>query len=147
MTYRHVPSHWKLLAQLATLLVTALLGVYIFTIAEAPGDDARLSQIEQAMSAKHWGYALLVIGGVGFFAEMFNHFDDRERLFWLVSLCHLLLFGIMVAFGLSALVGVLTHNSKLWASVLLALYLGLMHLVYVQRRRTMPLVEVHVEPR
>lgn len=136
MTYRHVPARWKLVAQLATLAVSAGVGVYVLTVAQQ--SDPRLSQIEQVMSARPWGIALILFGGVGLIAECFNAVDKRERLFWLVSTCHVMLFGIMVAFSASSFVGVITHNSQLWASVMLSAYVGLMNFVYVQRRGIQP---------
>jgi hypothetical protein len=132
MTYRQVPPRWKLIAQLATLFTSAGIGLYIAVIAEEA--DPRLSQIEQVMSGKVWGYGLLIFGVLGLIAEVINNKDKRERLFWLVSTCHTVLFGILIAFSLSASVGVFTHDSKLWASVLLAGYLGLMNFVYIQRK-------------
>jgi ABC-type xylose transport system permease subunit len=134
MTYRSVPPRWRLIAQLATLGVSAMLGVYIVYIGAEPSVDPRLSQIEKAMSAAVWGYALASLGVVGLIAEILNNRDVRERLFWLVSLCHILLFGIMMAFAASALVGVILNDSKLWASVMLSFYLALMNFIYIQRK-------------
>jgi hypothetical protein len=136
VTYRHVSSRWKLVAQLATLFTSAGIGLYLIVISQE--HDPRLSQIEQAMSGKVWGYILLIAGIVGFISEYFNHRLPGERLFWLVSTCHIVLFGVLVAFTASAAVGVVTHDSKLWASVLLAGYLGLMNFIYVQRKGTAP---------
>jgi ABC-type xylose transport system permease subunit len=129
-----VPPRWRLIAQLATLAVSAALGIYIIFLGTSVPGDPRISQIEQAMSATAWGYVLTVVGTLGFVAETVNARDLRERLFWLVSLCHILLFGVMMAFAASALVGVISHDSKLWASVMLSFYLALMNFIYVQRK-------------
>jgi peptidoglycan biosynthesis protein MviN/MurJ (putative lipid II flippase) len=132
VTYRHVSPRWKLVAQLATLFTSAGIGLYLIVISQE--HDPRLSQIEQVMSGKIWGYVLLVAGLIGLITEILNNWLPGERFFWLVSLCHTILFGVLVAFAASATVGVVTHDSKLWASVLLAGYLGLMNFIYVQRK-------------
>jgi apolipoprotein N-acyltransferase len=90
------------------------------------------------MNGDVWGYTLLIASVVGFVAEVLNNWLPGERFFWLVSLCHVILFGILIAFAASATVGVVTHDSKLWASVLLAGYLGLMNFIYVQRKGSAP---------
>jgi hypothetical protein len=145
MTYRHVPSRWRLVAQLATLFTSAGIGIYLIVIAQE--SDPRLSQIEQAMSGKIWGVIMLVFGVVGFVTECLNNRDAQGRLFWLVSISHVMLFGVLSAFTLSAVVGVLTHDSKLWASVLLAGYLALMNFIYVQRKSNKPHeVQFRVDP-
>lgn len=139
MTYRTVPQPLRLLAQLATLAGTALIGA---SLALTPQHtDPKLSQIERAMSADTWALVLVVFGLLGFCAELWSATHKKDgRLFWLVSLCHIVLMSVMIAYGASAMVGLV--YSGLWynfAPPVLAVLIALWHYIYVKRRSAGPM--------
>jgi hypothetical protein len=138
MTYRYVPQRLRLMAQLATLAGTALVGVSIMMTPVAV--DPKLSQIERAMSADSWALVLVVAGTVGFLAELWSVFHKNDhRLFWLVSLCHIVLMATMIAYGASAMVGLIQRG--LWynfAPPVLAVLIAIWHYIYVKRRGREP---------
>jgi predicted MFS family arabinose efflux permease len=135
MTYRYVPANMRFVAQLSTLLITGLIGVSI--LVTPPMVDPKLSEFERAMGADTWAWLLIVFGFVGFVAELVNGMLKRQsNLFWVVSLCHLVLMALMISYGASAMVGL--ARTGLWynfAAPLLAAQLALWHYVYIQRRR------------
>lgn len=132
-----------MLAQLFTLLITVVIG---FSIVVAPKDAnlARLSEIEKFMDADHWGWALVAFGTIGFLAELWVVAHERDNLFVVISLCHLLCMALMVAFSIAALVGSV-ERGQWWnfAVPALGVYLGFMHYMYVQRKTQLPAEIVH----
>lgn len=131
----------RLLAQLTTLAGTAILGV---SIALTPiATDPKLTQIERAMSADTWAFILIVFGTIGFLAEAWSATHKKEqRLFWVVSLCHIVLLSVLLAYGASAFVGLVQRG--LWynfAAPDLAVMVSVWHYIYVKRRKHVPLEE------
>lgn len=147
MTYRAVPQKMRFVAQLATLLVTGLIGLSI--LLTPPLVDPKLSEFERAMGAEVWAWTLITFGGIGFLAELINGLIKRpSKLFWLVSFCHLVLMALMVSYGASAMVSLI--RTGLWynfAAPLLASLLALWHYVYIQRQRYPTAEELHRDER
>ena len=140
MTYRFVPNRWRLVAQLATLAITGILGVSIALT--PPLVDPKLSEIESAMSNDIWAWFMVSISMVGFVSECINARSKNEcRLtFVAVSFSHILLMSILIAYSASALVGL--FRTGYWYNFgppALGIYMALMHFIYVQRRKQLPL--------
>ena len=139
MTYRFVPRRLRMLAQLSTLAVTAILGA---SIALTPArTDSKLSVIEEAMRADTWAFVLIIFGSVGFLAETYMSVRNNQKLFWLVSICHLVLCSVMLAYSAAALVGVLTNNWWNFGAPALGALVAFWHYIYVQRRPREPVVQ------
>lgn len=137
MTYRYVPQRWRLAAQLVTLAGTSALGASI--VATPPQTDVKLSQIEQTMNADLWGWLLVAAGAIGFLAEGVMSSTKTMKLFWVVSMCHIVCLSLMVAYGTSALVGLIERGQWYnFAGPVLAVMVGTWHLVYVQRKPSIP---------
>lgn len=124
------------MAQLATLLGTALVGLSILLTPEKV--DPKLSQIEHAMNADIWAWLLIVFGSMGFLAELYTVLIKRDILFWLVSVCHIILFSEMVAYSTAALVGVVLRAPWAFAGPVLGMLLALWHYIYIQRKPRLP---------
>jgi hypothetical protein len=140
MTYRYVPRRLRMAAQLATLAVTAILGA---SVVAAPANvDPKLTEIERAMDANVWGYVLLVFGAIGFIAEVYTTMRHRLPVFLLVSVCHSVLFGVMMAYAVSSAIGVFTYAPWNFGVPFLAALVGFWHYIYVQRRPREPVTYV-----
>lgn len=138
MTYRYVPQIWRLIAQLATLLATAAIGLSL--VLTPPNADPKLSEFEQTMGADPWGYALIAFGLIGFIAESVSVWRKTVSLFWLVSICHIMCMSLMLAYGAAALVGLISrHQWYNFAAPVLAALLALWHYIYIKRRAAIPL--------
>jgi FtsH-binding integral membrane protein len=129
-----------LVAQLATLATTAALGV---SIAYTPPKlDAKLTVIEQTMSAKPWALAMLAAGLVGLVIESFVAYrkSTDATFLWLVSICHIICMSVMLGYSLSAVASLVrTGHWYAFGGPVLGLYIALMHYVYIKRRYTEPL--------
>jgi hypothetical protein len=126
-------------AQLSTLFVTAALGVSIaFT---PPKIDAKLSIIEQAMSAAIWAWIMFVFGMTGFISECILARKNSNNKFGLiaVSVCHTMCMSVMIGYSLSAAVALIRSGHwYAFGGPVLGIYLSLMHYVYIKRRYTDP---------
>jgi hypothetical protein len=133
VTYRFVPQKLLRFAQLLTLLVTAIIGV---GIALTPPDTAvTLSQIEQAMNADVWAYSMSAVAVVTLLVELWaNMRDDATKLMPVVAYGHLILCGLFVGYGVSALVGVILRTPWAFASPSLAILLAFWHFLFARRR-------------
>lgn len=135
MTYRQVPQKWRLIAQLATLGVTALLGLSIaFT---PPNADAKLTVIEHAMSVTLWAWIMMGFGTVGLVTEGYiSRKDIRPRpALFLISICHIMCMSVLLGYSASAIASVIrTGHWYAFGGPCLGFYLCLMHYVYVNRR-------------
>lgn len=137
MTYRFVPRRLRLAAQLATLLVTAIVGASVMlTPAKV---DVKLSTIERTMSADTWGAILVFCGLLGFVFEAYTNIRKKEPMFWVVSVAHIGCCAVLAAYSLSALVGVLTHTPWNFGAPALGVLLSFYHYIYVQRRPKEPI--------
>lgn len=135
MTYRQVPQRWRLASQLATLAVTAAIGVSI--LVTPPKSDAKLTVIETAMSVHAWAFVMIVFGALGFCVESWIAYKNTmpPSALRTVSICHIISMSILSGYGLSALASLIrTGHWYSFAGPLLALYLMLMHWAYVNRR-------------
>lgn len=136
ITYRFVPARWRLMAQLATLLGTALVGLSIYLTPEKV--DPKLSQIERTMNADVWAILLMVFGLLGFVCETYSVLSKRDTFFLVVSACHIVLFAEMLAYSVSALSGVLLRAPWAFAGPVLGVLLAIWHYIYIQRKPRLP---------
>lgn len=140
MTYRQIPQRWRLVAQLATLATTAVLGV---SIAYTPAQlDAKLTIIEQTMSAHIWAWTMLLAGLIGLVIESVVAWlkSLNGALLWLVSICHIICMAVMLGYSLSAGASLVrTGHWYAFGGPILGLYISLMHYVFIKRRYTEPL--------
>ena len=140
MTYRYVPRRHRMVAQLLTLVVTAILGASI--IAAPESTDPRLTIIERAMSADYWGGLLIVFGILGFAAELYSTIRKKQPFFWVVSACHTILCAVLLAFSVSALASVLAYAPYNFGAPALGVLVAFFHYMYVQRRPREPITYV-----
>jgi FtsH-binding integral membrane protein len=140
MTYRFVPRRLRMAAQLATLAVTAVVGLSIVVTPQKY--DPKLSVIEQAMTADAWGLVLVAFGTVGFFLELYSSVRSRQPLFWLVSACHIMCCSVLLAYSIAALVGVFSHAPWNFGAPALGVLVAFWHYIYVQRRPREPVTYV-----
>jgi hypothetical protein len=138
MTYRYVPQRWRLVAQLTTLLGTAAIGISL-VLTPTPAEDPRTTEFEQAMGADAWGLMLIVFGVLGVICEGSGVIWHTRKLFWVVSMCHIVLFSLMLVYGAAALWG-LIDRGQWWnfAAPVLAVMIAIWHYAYIMRRPKMP---------
>lgn len=139
MVYRYVPARWRLFLQLATLVTTALLGLSL--LMTPPNPDPTLTHFEQVMGGPVPAWCLIVFGVVGAIGEYsMDRWRETNVLYGVVTSCHCVLFGTYMALSASALVTTLrTEHWYTFGGPALGVLLALWHLMYVQRRREIPI--------
>lgn len=140
MTYRYVPRRLRMAAQLLTLLVTGIVGLSIMVTPH--NTDPKLSVVEKAMSADTWGLTLVVFSSIGLAAEIYSTWRKKGPLFWTVSICHIILCAVLMAYSVSALVGVITRAPWNFGAPALGMLIAFWHYIYVQRRPREPITYV-----
>lgn len=137
MTYREVSARSLRWFQLATFLITGVLGIAVlFTPMDA---DAKLTAIERVLDPNVWGWVMALFGALGFTVEYWKGkpgLDPGPQAKWLslVSWCHIILVGVVASLGLSALVSVLIRQPYNFGAPALAVYLSFAHALFIKRR-------------
>lgn len=134
MTYRDVPQPYRLMAQLVTLGGTALLGASIAVT--PPNVDPKLSQLERLMGTDYPAYVLIVFGTIGLIVESVQAYRATRNnvMFWVVSICHAILFGMMISYSLTAMISVVQRTPWNFAAPVLGVMVATWHYIYIRRR-------------
>lgn len=133
MTYRLVTEKMLRRAQMATLTVTAIVG---WSIAVTPQRaDAKLSVIEQYMSADYWAAGLVVFSVLALLCEIDMARRKHQRWVPIVTVCHIALFSLMCGYAAAAFWGVLFRVWWNFGAPAIAGLLAFWHLMFVGRSR------------
>ncbi|MGE2714179.1 hypothetical protein ACQI4L_08990 [Mycolicibacterium litorale] len=131
MTYRWVPKRWLRFLQVATLLLTAAVGLGIVAL---PRTAAQLSKLEQTMSGDWFGWVLFTAGMLGGVAELAMWQRQHERYTVFVAVAHIAIVGTLAGYISGAVWGVLSTNWRTFITPVLLLLVLLWNLGFVQRR-------------
>lgn len=133
MTWRFVPREWLYRIQLATLAVTAILGLGI-AVTPRERDVSTLTVIESAMSADYWAFGLILFSVVALVAEVDMYARKHDRWIQLVAYCHIFLCALVAGYAAAALVGVLYRVWWNFGAPALGGLLAYWHLAFAKRR-------------
>lgn len=141
MTYRNVPARALLVAQLSTLLVTAIVGWSLYLTPHAK--DAKLTVLERGMNQHYWAYALMVAGITGFIFELLAHLrrgDGTPRreidcYLSIVAWSHVVCCGVMAGYSAAALASVIKYQPWNFGGPALGVLIMIWHGLYVKRRK------------
>lgn len=133
MTWRFVPREWLYRVQIATLAVTAVLGLGI-AVTPKERDVSTLTVIESTMSADYWAYSLILFSVIALAAELDMRVREHSRWVQVVAFCHIFLCALVASYAAAALWGVLFRIWWNFGSPALGGLLAYWHMLFSKRR-------------